>query len=726
MFTRKKLTTAVLLAFMSMGLAGTGQAAEMEKAASEEKETAASEEAVGHQIDETVVTADRHNRGFAARRGSVGILGQQDTMKTPFTVTNITEETVRSFSDPSQPLDSILAQSPSIRQSGSILHNDFTFRGFRANGTSTYVNGIPGIWTQFNAPTHVISRADVVAGPNSGLSGTGTHYESNAAGGLVNFVTKRAEEKDFNRFTATFSGKGMLGGYLDLSHRFGRNRDWGVRVNIEKVDGETAVDNQKVKSSSIYVNVDHRDERSKTNLFTGYRSNEILGGQRWFKLGGAVTKLPAVPDHSRDYAFDGMDKASYGWVLALNHEQKMNKDWKWFMNFGLLHNKLNKNVMYEYSALTILNDNGDFNIRQQSSATPQKAYYWQAGVQGDVKVGETKNHLTLAVDRAWRQRHGTKNFTTYNLGTGNIYTRIFNYIDSAHPEYETFLSNKTRIAGISFVDSIDYKKLNVLLGIHHHSSHVDSYSQTTGQVSSSANDSAYCPTYAIMYHPVENFSIYASHAENFDVGTVVASKYKNKGEILPAAKTKQNEIGFKYVNKGILTTLSFFDIEQANNIDVTRGSDMYQLQDGRIRHKGVELSVSGNVAKKWNFAAGLSYLNAKYDKTKGGQYDGVVESGRPYWAGSLLVRYNADEKFGAFGRMVYTGSAPVLYEKFWAPSYAVFDLGIEYKTKIDKLPARFALTCYNLFDKSYWMIARGDNLYMSTPRTLALSMSVDF
>ena len=189
MFTRKKLTTAVLAAFMSMGLAGTGQAAEVEKAAAGEKEDAAVEEAVEHQIDETVVTADRHNRGFAARRGSVGILGQQDTMKTPFTVTNITEETVRSFSDPSQPLDSILAQSPSIRQSGSILHNDFTFRGFRANGTSTYVNGIPGIWTQFNAPTHVISRADVVAGPNSGLSGTGTHYESNAAGGLCLLYT---------------------------------------------------------------------------------------------------------------------------------------------------------------------------------------------------------------------------------------------------------------------------------------------------------------------------------------------------------------------------------------------------------------------------------------------------------------------------------------------------------------------------------------------------------
>ena len=175
-----------------------------------------------------------------------------------------------------------------------------------------------------------------------------------------------------------------------------------------------------------------------------------------------------------------------------------------------------------------------------------------------------------------------------------------------------------------------------------------------------------------------------------------------------------------------MAALSFFDIEQANNIDVLKGGKLYQLQDGRLRHKGVELAVSGKLGDKWNFSTGLSYLDATYDKTKNGQYDGVIESGRPRWAGSMMLRYDADESFGAFGRVVYTGSAPVLYEKFWAPSYAVVDVGVEYKTKIARMPAKFSLTCYNLFNKSYWMIARGDNLYMSTPRTLALTMSVDF
>ena len=721
MNARKCLTMAVVGTITALRLASPVCAAAEEN---EKEKTGALDQ---YDIGDMLVTAHRDaGEAFVAREGTVGILGTQDTMKTPFTVTNITEKTVESFSNPTQPLDSLLAGSPAIRQSGSILHNDFTFRGFRANGTSCYVNGIPGLWTQFNAPTHIIARAEVVAGPNSGLSGTGTHYESDAAGGLVNFVTKRAGEKDFSRFTLSHSGHNLFGGYLDFSYRFGRNRDWGARVNIEKVDGETAVDGQRVKSSSVYVNLDHRDDRSKTNIFTGYRENEIINGQRWFKLANAVTRFPSVPNHSRNYSFNGMDKATYGWVLAINHEQKFNDDWKWFMNFGLLHNKLNKNVMYEHSALTILNDNGDFNINEQSSTTPQKAYYWQAGVHGKVTMGEVVNNLTLAVDRAWRLRDGTRSFATYPLGTGNIYTGILNQIAPAYSGYESYLSNKTRIAGISFVDSIDYKKLNVILGIHYHKANVDSYSAATGKVSSSSNSSATCPTYAVMYSPTENFAAYMSHAENFNAGTVVGTGYANTGEILPPAKTKQNEIGFKYNNKGLLATLSFFDIEQANNIEVMRGALRYSLQDGRLRHKGVELGVSGPIGKKWNFSTGISYLDAKYDKTAGGRYDGIIESGRPKWAGSLMLRYDADEAFGAFGRVVYTGSAPVLYEKFWAPSYAVVDLGVEYKTKINNLPAKFSLTCYNVFDKSYWMIARGDNLYLSTPRTLALTMSVDF
>ena len=508
---------------------------------------------------------------FVAREGSVGILGDKDTMETPFTTTNITQETIKSFGDPSQPLDSVLAISPSIRPVGSVLHNDFQHRGFRSNGTNSFVNGVPGMFTQFNAPMYVVEKADVISGPNSGIIGTGTHYETNAAGGIINFTTKRAGDQPITRLTLTHSGQSMAGAYFDLAHRFGGDKNWGARLMAEKVEGETAVDGQKVKSASIYVNIDHEDAKSKTNFFTGYRQNEVVGGQRWFKLGSGVTRFPSVPKTSRDYAFKGMDKSSYGWLMTLNHEQKFAKDWKYFINAGTMENKLNQNVMYRFSAITLLNDAGDFILEQQQTTTPQKAHYLQLGLSGKLRAGITEHDLTLAVDRAWRERSAAKAGSRIsNLGTGNIYSGLINQIRAPHTDYEPYLANKTKTKGLSFVDSITVNKWNALLGIHYHSSDATTYN-TAGRTTSHVIASATTPTYALTYRPTDKISVYGSHAEYFESGTIVGSAYHNNNAILPPAKTKQNEIGVKYANRDMLYTLAFFDIEQANNIRVDRG-----------------------------------------------------------------------------------------------------------------------------------------------------------
>lgn len=688
-----------------------------------------------YELDPVDVEGRRAEEGaenFTATEGTVGFLGEKSAMETPFTTTNITKETIQSFSDPTQPLDSVLSISPSIRPTGSILHNDFQHRGFRANGTSTYVNNVPGMFTQFNAPMFAVEKADVISGPNSGLAGTGTHYESTAAGGIVNFTTKRAHE-DITRLTLTHSGHSMGGFYFDLGRRFGKDRTWGVRLNAEKVDGETAVDGQKVKSAGIYINLDRQDARSKTNFFTGYRQNEIVGGQRWFKIGSnpngtpKISRLPAVPKASRNYAFDGMDKESYGWMMILNHEQKFSEDWKWFLNAGLLRNKLNKNVMYEYSALTILDDAGNFDLRAQRSSTPQRAHYIQMGVGGKFDTGAAEHEVTLAADRAWRAREAVPDGTTvYSLGTGNLYTGILNQHSMANTAYDTSMNNKTSIKGVSLVDSISFNKWNMILGVHHHSANVKSYNLTTGRVSSSADSSATTPTYALSYRPTEDITVYASHAEYFDVGAAVASKYANGGEILPPSKTKQNELGVKYGNKGVLYSLALFDITQANNIEVTRGSRLYLEQNGEERHRGVELGIGGRIAPKWSLAAGLAYMRATKEKTKNGAQNGMTPDGQPRWNGTLMARYTADEKFGAFARMTYAGAAWTYDEKFKVPSNTVFDLGVTYKTRLGSVPTTFGLTVYNVLDKEYWMASRSDkSLYLSTPRTFALSMAMD-
>ncbi len=94
-----------------------------------------------------------------------------------------------------------------------------------------------------------------------------------------------------------------------------------------------------MEAQGIFANIDHRDKKSNTNLLVGYRHLNIEGGARWFSLkaaaiGKEITKVPSAPEASKNYGFDGLAKESEGYIIALNHEQKMNADWKWFLNAG--------------------------------------------------------------------------------------------------------------------------------------------------------------------------------------------------------------------------------------------------------------------------------------------------------------------------------------------------------------------------------------------------------
>ncbi|SDF31985.1 TonB-dependent receptor [Sporomusa acidovorans] len=657
----------------------------------------------------------------------MGFLGEKNTLDTPFTQFTLTAKTIEAFGAASQPLDSILSNSPSIQASGSVLHNDFTFRGFRANGTSSYVNGIPGMFTQFNAPTFMIDHVDLISGPNSGISGTGAQYESDSAGGLINFVSKKAPDEPLTRYTQTFSGMGSFGEYFDISRRFGKNNAWGVRINTELVNGETSIHGENIKAQGIFANIDHRDANSTTNILTGYRHIEIEGGMRWFKLGSAVTRLPSAPDSSADYGFDGMVKASRGWILAINHEQKVSKDWSVFFNGGLNRNNLTKNVSGVNSAFTLKNNDGDYDLYVNNGGTPMNTYYAQIGTRGKIAGGAVTHNVTLAMDKSWRNRESAKTTKNETIGTGNLYD---GFVQNRLPndDYTTGLAEKQKLWGWSLVDNIEYQKWQLLLGVHKHFATVNSYTPTTGKKTASVDSDAFCPTYGIVYKPAANLSLYASHSENFNKGAVVGSGYTNAGDILAPAKTKQNEIGVKYEHAGMLTTLSFFDIEQANSIDVAdpgNSNRYYLLQDGRERHKGVELSASGSLGRKWNVLGGLTFLDATQEKTKGGQYDGYDVSGRAKWNAVAGLEYQANDRLSIIGRARYTGKSTINYEKITVPGYTTFDLGLKYKMKIERTPAVLSLMCYNLTNKDYWMAARGDQVYVSLPRTIVLSAQFD-
>lgn len=164
---------------------------------------------------------------------------------------HFTEKSMDTFTGPDKPMDALLANSPSVRQSGSILHGDFFFRGFRTNGTNFYVNNVPGVFTQFNTPLYPIESLELISGPNVGIYGTGVQYETTNPGGIVSVKSKVAPDKGVFDYTQTISGRGLFGEYLDWGQRFGDKKEWGVRIMTENLNGRTSVKGTKINGQSI-------------------------------------------------------------------------------------------------------------------------------------------------------------------------------------------------------------------------------------------------------------------------------------------------------------------------------------------------------------------------------------------------------------------------------------------------------------------------------------------
>ena len=676
--------------------------------------------------------------GYISQGARLGFLGETSILKTPFTQFSFTEKAIQDYGDPSQPINSVAVNMPSVKTSGCTMYNDFSIRGQNLNGYQMYLNGIPDMFKQANTPINFAERLEVASGPNKGITGTAANE---SAGGLVNIVSKRANG-NYAKVTTIFSGHSSFGQLIDVSRRFGKNNEWGLRINAQNVNGETAIEDERLTNRDITLNFDHKTANSYTNLFMGYFYSKQKNGQRWFGFRGpdfkAASAVLRAPDAAKNLSFHGQVFEYDDWAITLNHEQKFAKNWKVFLNAGYNRYDLFNNVNSKSSKYFVINKNGDFQATNWVQNFPITSYYGQIGVQGVEHTGSVKHTLVAAIDKSWYNTYRNLDSTDqanqlFSTPNGNLYSGVpFGPYTNYHADKVRWgsLGSTSRKWSWSLNDNIEYKKLNILLGYFYNHSRTNTYNKT-GDITQTAHSRAGSPTYGIVYSPTDQLSFYASHSESFNMETVVSNKYKNVGEILPAAKTKQNEIGVKYLNRNLLTSLSLFDIKKAGNIDVMEGADLYQRQAGEDEYKGVEVAFNGKLAPKWNLMGGMMYLDAKHHRTTKPALENQRISGASRWNGVLALEYEADDRYSVFGRVLYNGSAIIwdadITNQLDVPPYTTLDIGVKYRTTWDKIPVQFNLTCYNVLGKDYWIPKSGvDTVILGNPRTLTLSAQFTF
>lgn len=195
-------------------------------------------------------------------------------------------------------------------------------------------------------------------------------------------------------------------------------------------------------------------------------------------------------------------------------------------------------------------------------------------------------------------------------------------------------------------------------------------------------------------------SPYAGYSQSFQA-TIGADFAGNAFE---PTTGEQVEVGLKYqpASGDLLATLAVYDIRQENTLVVDPDHTLFQIQQGEVRSRGVELEGRWNIGRGASVYGAYAYIDSEVTKTTVANTLGKEIPLQPRHAASLGGDYTitsgvlAGLGFGAGVRYTgeHYGDAPNEWE---TPSYTLLDAAVHY----DFGNWRLQLNAQNLGDKQY-------------------------
>jgi len=656
-----------------------------------------------------------------ARGARLGMMGNKDIMDTPFSVTSYTAKTLADLQTVT--VADALERDPSVRstgQSGGIV-DSFFIRGFpigEGNLGELAFDGVYGVAPNYRVFTEYAERVEVLKGPGALAYGISPN---SGVGGVINIVPKRPLEEDLTRFTASYAMDSQVGGHLDVSRRFGDERQFGVRFNGNLQGGDTAVDNQHRDLGIAAIALDYRGERLRLNLDFISQKESWEAASRPFTVASGID-VPSAPNGRTNLPQD------WGWSdtkeqsALLGGEYDLNDAVTVFAHAG--GGKADVKRMSD-QVPRILNDAGDtsnipgyykFNVDRSTA---------DVGIRGVFSTGSI-NHTTTAMATQYKDElsRGINNGTEIR---SNIYHPVDvpkQFINAP----KVLRISESELSGVALTDTMSMldDRFQLTLGVRRQDIESRNYS-STGAVGSKYDDSATTPLVGVVVKPWDNVSLYYNYVEGLSKGDIAPGTAANAGQTFAPYESKQHEVGVKYERGTFGTTLAMFQIEKPSG---EVGADNVFSVQAEQRNRGIELSMFGEVAPGTRLMGGVTLLDGELTDSATAANRGNKPVGVPDVQANLWAEWDTPwlEGFTLTGGAIYTDSQYVNQANTQAlSSWTRIDAGARFATKIEGRPTTFRATVQNVFDREYWSgVASYGAISPGYPRTLQLSATVDF
>lgn len=657
--------------------------------------------------------------GQLARGGRLGLLGNVDTMDTPFSVTAFTAQRIADTQ--AATVADVVRADPSVRSSGMGADNADAFfvRGFAVGDNNTgevAFDGLYGVGPNYRVMADYAERIEILKGPAAMLYGMSPN---GAAGGTINIVPKRAGA-DLTRLRGDYQSQAQGGGHVDVARRFGAGREFGVRFNGGYHNGDTALDHQSRETNLGALALDYQGERLRVTLDLIDQREDIDAPSRRLWLNNGLA-LPAAPDGRRNVtqAWEYSRSKEQASLLRLDFEAS--EQLSLFAGAGLAQTEIDR----LFNTPSIINAAGDTSVLPVAASFDIRRSSAEAGLRARFETGPLRHRAVLQVSRYEdRLDRGTVNGKTY---TSNLYSPVDRPAQSVALPTSTPKLSANALDGIALSDTVSAfdERLQVMGGLRQQNVVSENFA-TTGALTSRYDRSAVTPMLGVVFKPLAHWSIYGNYVEGLAKGDTAPSTAANAGEVFAPYKTRQQEIGLKIDHGRLMTTLSAFRITRPSG-QLT--NNVYAV-DGEQRNRGIELAAYGTLGDSLRLYGGIAWIDARLTQTNTPATQGNKAVGVPRVQTSLNAEWDLPGLTGLTltGGLLHSGRQYLdQANRRELPAWTTVDLGVRYRSELGGKPVVWRADLRNALDKRYWAGASTwSTLAVGAPRTLLLSATVDF
>jgi iron complex outermembrane receptor protein len=264
------------------------------------------------------------------------------------------------------------------------------------------------------------------------------------------------------------------------------------------------------------------------------------------------------------------------------------------------------------------------------------------------------------------------------------------------------------------------------------------YEKTTsipGRPTLTTKDSPWLYNGTLALRLTDKLVAYAGYTRGLEESAAAPPDAVNRNSAPPALRTSQRDAGIRYA---ILPRLSLvagvFDVRKPYfNLD----PDRVYRELGRVRHRGIEVSLAGQPIEGLSLVSGAVLLDAV---VSGEAVKLGMIGPKPVGTTGTTIRANLDYRLPFFrplsvdlgithqaGKVASTREYAELGERqLMTEPVTTFDIGARYRFQLGSAPTTLRAVVTNLFDAYGWNVSSNAGFRFIDTRRFQLSLAADF